>query len=101
MSDKELADLAKEVEAAQRRLIQKGVRDARKTILELAQRYNIDLATLKPDARLPGLPPAVKYVDPTDPLRTWSGIGRKPAWVVEALNKGKTLEDLQTKPTAK
>lgn len=40
--------------------------------------------------------PAVqaKYVNPADPDQTWSGRGRKPRWVVDALAAGKTLEDL-------
>lgn len=35
-----------------------------------------------------------KYQDPTDPWNTWTGRGRKPRWVVEALKgKGRKLED--------
>ena len=37
---------------------------------------------------------APKYANPADPSQTWTGRGRKPNWVNEALESGKTLEDL-------
>jgi DNA-binding protein H-NS len=39
--------------------------------------------------------PKVKFRNPDNPTQTWSGTGRKPAWIVEALSTGKTLEDLR------
>lgn len=36
-----------------------------------------------------------KYANPEDPNQTWSGRGRKPARVHEALQSGKTFEDLE------
>jgi len=36
----------------------------------------------------------VKYRNPTNPIQTWSGRGKRPAWVNEALASGMTLEDL-------
>lgn len=38
------------------------------------------------------IPP--KYANPADPSQTWSGRGRKPAWVQEHLDAGKSLENL-------
>ena len=35
-----------------------------------------------------------KYANPADPSETWSGRGRKPRWVVAALDAGKTMDDL-------
>jgi DNA-binding protein H-NS len=37
---------------------------------------------------------AAKYRNPDHPDVTWSGRGKRPAWVNEALAAGKTLEDL-------
>ncbi len=37
---------------------------------------------------------AAKYRNPDNPALTWSGRGKRPAWVNEALAAGKTLEDL-------
>jgi DNA-binding protein H-NS len=35
-----------------------------------------------------------KYRHPSDPNLTWSGRGKRPAWIAEALAAGKSLEDL-------
>lgn len=37
---------------------------------------------------------AAKYRNPDNPDLTWSGRGKRPAWINEALAAGKTLEDL-------
>ncbi|MFN7002889.1 MAG: H-NS family nucleoid-associated regulatory protein [Roseinatronobacter sp.] len=39
-------------------------------------------------------PVAPKYANPADKSQTWTGRGRKPKWVADALAGGKTLEDL-------
>lgn len=36
-----------------------------------------------------------KYQHPNDPSMTWTGRGRKPLWVEELLNSGKSKEDLE------
>lgn len=38
---------------------------------------------------------AAKYANPTDPTQTWTGRGRKPTWVLDALQAGKSVEDLE------
>lgn len=38
---------------------------------------------------------APKYANPADSSQTWTGRGRKPKWVVEALASGKSMEDLK------
>lgn len=35
-----------------------------------------------------------KYANPDNPEQTWSGRGRRPQWISEALESGRTLEDL-------
>lgn len=40
---------------------------------------------------------AAKYANPADASMTWTGRGRKPIWVAEALAAGKTLADLSIK----
>ncbi len=37
---------------------------------------------------------APKYGNPADPGQTWTGRGRKPNWVIAALDEGKSLDDL-------
>jgi DNA-binding protein H-NS len=39
-------------------------------------------------------PAAVKYAHPENSSLTWTGRGRKPKWVSEALASGKALNDL-------
>ena len=36
-----------------------------------------------------------KYRNPDDPSQTWSGRGRRPRWLTEALEAGRKLDDLQ------
>ena len=38
---------------------------------------------------------APKYANPHDASETWTGRGRKPRWVVAALESGKALADLE------
>ncbi len=53
--------------------------------------------------RKPRAPSETTYQNPADPALVWTGRGRKPAWVKEALESGKTLDDLKTEnnPTQK
>lgn len=37
-------------------------------------------------------PAEIKYRHPEDPTLTWTGRGRKPRWLVEALDAGKDIE---------
>ncbi len=39
-------------------------------------------------------PAAVKYAHPENSSLTWTGRGRKPKWVVEAIAAGKSLSNL-------
>nr|WP_140846785.1 H-NS histone family protein [Paracoccus sp. FO-3] len=41
-----------------------------------------------------GKPVAAKFRHPENPELTWSGRGRKPVWFAEALDSGKSEEDL-------
>lgn len=40
-------------------------------------------------------PAKIKYRNPADPQQTWTGRGKKPAWVAAWLNQGKSLDDLK------
>ena len=41
-------------------------------------------------AKAAGIP---KYVHPENPSVTWTGRGRQPAWIKEALDAGRSLDD--------
>jgi len=36
--------------------------------------------------------PEVRYRNPKDPSQTWTGRGRRPSWLLEAMDKGVALE---------
>jgi DNA-binding protein H-NS len=40
-----------------------------------------------------GVERPVKYRNPADVSQTWTGMGRKPGWLVEALASGKRIEE--------
>ncbi|AVO38108.1 H-NS histone family protein [Pukyongiella litopenaei] len=71
-------------------------KDALKAIKQTAAEYGCDLDQLLGDAKPAGkprkLPP--KYRHPDDPSRTWTGRGRRPQWIVDALDAGADLADL-------
>lgn len=62
-------------------------------VQEIATAHGFKLADLL-EAASTRAPVAAKYADPSDPSRTWTGRGRKPKWVQDALDGGKSLEAL-------
>lgn len=96
LSSKELENLAKEArelavarkedEKKQLRAeIEKQIRDAGYTVAEIF-----------PGSGTPARKSAksvVKYRDPADPSKTWTGRGRKPGWLVKAEAAGRSLGD--------
>lgn len=51
----------------------------------------LDAASNQPKTRGAAAP---KFANPHDPQQTWSGRGRKPSWFIEAMEVGKTPDDL-------
>ncbi len=63
----------------------------KKKILELARQYGLSLDELtNGDTHRPRAPVAPKFANPADPSQTWTGRGRQPLWMAEALASGKT-----------
>ncbi len=48
----------------------------------------------KRSKRGPRSPAKPKYQNPTNTSQTWTGVGRKPKWIIEAVDAGKSLESL-------
>jgi DNA-binding protein H-NS len=61
---------------------------------ELAGSLGMTLEEVVRGQKVKVLSVPVKYRNPTNPIQTWSGRGKRPAWVNEALASGVTLEDL-------
>ncbi|MDQ7260850.1 H-NS histone family protein [Paracoccus sp. PS-1] len=88
----ELKQLRKDVEKAIEGFEARRKAEARAKAEEAAKQFGFSLADLV--AAAASRPAAVpKYAHPENPELTWSGRGRKPGWIAEALAAGKTLED--------
>jgi len=66
-------------------------------IQDLAKSHGLDIETLvwkteEPVKKKKQYPP--KYQNPKNSAETWTGLGKKPKWVLEALDDGKDLKDL-------
>lgn len=97
MSLAELKKLQKDVAAAIDGYHERQKEEARATLEAKARELGFSLSDLAPAGarrrgRAKASPP--KYRHPENPALTWSGRGRRPNWVTEALEKGKALEDL-------
>jgi DNA-binding protein H-NS len=67
---------------------------AKKQILELAKTFNISVEDVLSKGVAGRKPVEAKYRHPGDSSLTWTGRGRKPAWVQSLLDQGKSLDDL-------
>lgn len=91
-------DVEKEIKARQ----QQEVRKAREQILAIAQDVGLPVEALlsaksakSGKARKGGPAGNAQYRNPNDNAQTWTGRGRKPKWVIDALSNGKNLGDLR------
>ncbi|RVU83952.1 H-NS histone family protein [Leucothrix sargassi] len=98
LSRKELLKIMKEIPSELKRRDKQAKKDLREQMLKLAEDagYSLDdvLANTKPKATKKAAP---KYQNPDDAKDTWSGRGRKPLWVIAAMEAGLTLEDIAIK----
>lgn len=95
-------DVEKEIKARQ----QQELKKAREQILAIAQDVGLPVEALM-SAKAGKSGKAAKsgktgqsigiaqYRNPADNAQTWTGRGRKPKWVIDALSNGKNLGDLR------
>lgn len=95
MSLDELKKLKKDVEKAIDSFEERRKAEVAAELDALARERGYTLADLSTAPRRRKKPVPPKYRHPENSEITWSGRGRKPKWVVEALNKGKSLDDLK------
>ena len=67
---------------------------ARRIEAEIASRRSSGGGWLGTGARGALVERNVRYCNPENPAETWSGRGKRPAWVEAALQKGASLADL-------
>ena len=72
-------------------------RELREEMEKLAEREGLTLEEVIRAGKEPRRrqPPKQKYRNPAKPSQTWSGRGKKPAWVEKGLEQGKSLKDPQ------
>ncbi|WP_293573414.1 H-NS histone family protein [Phaeobacter sp.] len=95
----ELDALAKEIETRKAEVEKEAKQSAYAEMLTIAEQHGVlfeEVVNLHAGkGRKSGAKAPAKYANPADPLQTWSGRGRKPAWLNEALEAGKSIEDLE------
>lgn len=92
MSYAELLKLQERVEVA---LAEKRLSEAASTkeqLRAMAEKAGFNLNELFGKRGPKKGPSAVKYRNPKDTSQTWTGRGRKPNWLVDALKKGAKIE---------
>jgi DNA-binding protein H-NS len=97
MSRKELLELRGQVETAIKSAEKRERKEALKAAEKAAAEYGFSLSELSEGAAKPAksAKSSAKYKNPANPDQTWSGRGRKPQWVHDALNAGADISDLE------
>ncbi len=114
-SEKELTQAAEAIKAEIAKRETNSKAKAMKELEAVAAKHGISLGSLLegksgkaggkaakgPRAKKVAIKPrgkvAAKYANPADASMTWTGRGRKPIWVADALAAGKSLADLAIK----
>lgn len=97
MSRKELLSLRDNVEKALRNAEKRERKEALKAAEKAAAEFGFSLSELSDDAprTAKGTKAKAKYRNPADPAQTWTGRGRKPQWIHDALKSGADISDLE------
>ena len=97
LSEKELDQLRKDVDKAISALATQKKQDALKAARAEANKRGFSLEDLidAKKARRPKTPAVPKYKHPENPEVTWSGRGRQPGWIKDALARGQSLDAFQ------
>lgn len=93
----ELEGLKKEIDKHIEHVRRQEIIEARKEIRDIAKARGVSVEEVigtakKPNSRS-GKP--VKYQHPQDPSKTWTGLGRRPRWIVDYIASGGELQDLK------
>lgn len=96
LSMPELLDLEKDVKKAIAAAEKRARKEAIAEIKAVAQKHGLSLNEVMAEERATNgkSTAAAKYANPADATQTWSGRGRRPQWVNDALAAGQSLDDL-------
>ena len=97
MSRKELLELRDQVDKALISAEKRERTEALKAAEKAAAEFGFSLSDLAKDASTlsKSSKSKAKYRNPANPVQTWSGRGRKPQWVHDALKSGADISDLE------
>lgn len=98
MSLDELKALQKDVAVAIDTFRERQRDDARRVLEEKAREMGFKLEEITgagPRRKGKGKGSPARYRHPENPALTWTGLGRRPNWVLAALEQGRTLDDLR------
>ncbi|MEX0348748.1 MAG: H-NS family nucleoid-associated regulatory protein [Paracoccaceae bacterium] len=97
MSRKDLLKLQSDVEKAIKNAEQKERKSALIAAEKAAAEFGFSLSELQSEARksTKGTKAVAKYRNPANPEQTWTGRGRKPQWIHDALTSGADISDLE------
>lgn len=93
MARGELEALIKDAQKALKSVDARRRSEAKRAAEQAAKEFGFSLDEVI-GAGTKGSKGAPKYANPADPSQTWTGRGRKPNWVIEALKNGVSLDDL-------
>ncbi len=92
----ELKSIIKDAEKSIDKKAAEEKKEAKKAAEAAAKKHGFSLNDLvggapAPKSSKPKSPP--KYKNPANPSQTWTGRGRQPAWIKEAIENGRPLEE--------
>lgn len=93
MSYKDLVALKRRLDAAICVKRADQAQEVKAKLAALAQKSGFNLSELIDGGKRPAKrKSAVKYRNPKDPSQTWTGRGRRPLWLADAVGKGTKLD---------
>lgn len=98
LSADDLKQLMANAERTLRERHQQRVQSLRKEAEELAGLLNVSVAELfglEKTSKLANKKLPAKYVNPANPSQTWSGRGKRPHWLADALARGESLSSFE------
>jgi len=95
MNRQELSELQAQVDKALRESEKRGLKDLVSEIRSLIDERGYKLDEVLAQMTGPRTTLPAKYVNPKNPDQRWSGRGRKPSWLIEAIQSGAAIETFE------
>lgn len=93
LSREELQKLIADAQKALKTVDARRMAEAKRAVELAAKEYGFSLedVVMAGGKSSKGAP---KYANPADPSQTWTGRGRKPNWLIDAMKAGTSLDDM-------